>query len=257
MTQIKPITKQSHAGKSWTRYSSYKFAAKSSIAPLVGAEIAKAISTFPMAFINLQDRFQLVAVLSFSSGTNLFVAQNGKWLRGYVPSVFRSYPFMLAKAEGKENLILCVDEDSGLLNEDKNAGNPFFDDQGQLAKPVKDILDFLSQIEKNKTHTNQAVAALAEAGVITEWSLKVTHGDKEKPVTGLYRIDETKLNSLDDAQFNKLRKAGSLPIAYAQLLSMGNIQVFEKLAKMQKPAAAAQTPDVGPFLGDDDVISFQ
>jgi hypothetical protein len=256
MPKLSAITKQSHADKTWTRFSSYAFASKSSIASMAGAEIAKAVvGGLPMGFVKEQGRFFLAAVLSLTPGTNLFVTQNGKWLGEYIPSAFRGYPFMLAKAEGKDDLILCVDEESGLVKDDKSA-EPFFDDQGQLSKPVNDILNFLSQIENNKRITIQAVAALAEAGVITEWPLKIKHGDQEKPVTGLYRIDEAKLNSLEDEQFTKLRKAGSLPIAYAQLLSMGNIQVFEKLAKAQRQAAV-KTPDVGSFLGDDDVISFQ
>ncbi|MCA1785084.1 MAG: SapC family protein [Desulfobacteraceae bacterium] len=256
MPQLSAISPKNHADKTWTRFSSYHFASKSSIASLVGAEIAHAVAAgLPLAFVKEQDRFFLAAVLSLAPGTNLFVAQNGKWLGEYIPSVFRSYPFMLAKAEGKDDLILCVDEESGLIKNDKN-GEAFFDDQGELSRQVHDIFNFLSQIEKNKVQTARAVAALTDAGVITQWPLKIKHGDQEKPVTGLYRIDEAKLNSLDDEQFLKIRKAGALPIAYAQLLSMGNVQVFEKLAKAQEQAAV-KTPDAGSFLGDDDVISFQ
>jgi hypothetical protein len=256
MLKLSAVTQQSYADKSWTRYTSYSFASKSGIAPLAGAEITKAIAGgLPIAFVKEKDRFFLGAVLSLSPGTNLFVAPTGQWIGKYVPAAFRSYPFMLAKAEGKDELILCMDEDSGLVKDDKSA-EPFFDDQGQLSKPVRDILNFLSQIEKNKIMTDRAVSALAEADVITDWSLKIQDGEQEKPVTGLYRIDEAKLNSLEDERFLKLRKTGGIPIAYAQLLSMGNIQVFEKLAKAQEQAAS-KTPDAGSFLADDDVISFQ
>ncbi|MFO7885374.1 MAG: SapC family protein [Desulfobacteraceae bacterium] len=256
MPQLSAITKQSHADKSWTRFSSYSFATKSSIASLVGAEIAKAVTGgLPLAFVKEQDRFFLAAVLSLTPGTNLFVARNGKWLGEYIPSVFRSYPFMLGKAEGNDNPILCVDEDSGLVKDDKSA-EPFFDDQGELSKSIQDILNFLSQIEKNKRQTVRAVSALAETGVITEWLLKIKQGDQEKPVTGLYRIDEAKLNFLEDEKLLKIRKAGALPIAYAQILSMGNIQNFAQLAKaheqLKKPG-----PGIQPILGDDDMISFQ
>ncbi|MCA1793975.1 MAG: SapC family protein [Desulfobacteraceae bacterium] len=256
MPQLSPITKQNHADKSWTRYSSYAFASKNNLAPVAGAEIAKAVHALPMAFVKQQDSFLLVAVLSLIPGTNLFVAPDGRWLGGYVPSAFRGYPFQLAKTEGQDDLILCVDEESGLVNDDKSAGEPFFDDTGEVTQPVKDILNFLNQVEQNRAATSVAVAALADAEVLTEWPLKIKDQDQEKPVTGLFQIDEAKLNFLEDEQFIKLRKSGSLPIAYAQLLSMGNIQVFEKLAKAQEQAAA-QTPDVGSFLGDDDVISFQ
>jgi hypothetical protein len=255
MPHLSAISKETHIDKSWTRFTSYNFAARSNLVLLVGAEAAKACHAFPMAFVKEQNRFSLVAVLSPAPGTNMFVASDGRWLGGYVPSAFRGYPFRLAKAEGKEQLVLCVDEDSGLIRDDKTA-EPFFDDQGRLSKPMQDILDFLARIEENRVLTGRAVAALADAGVIAQWLLKIKDGDREQPVKGLYKIDEAKLNSLADDLFLKLRKAGSLPIAYAQLLSMDNMQVFEKLAKTQEQMKN-NVPDVGSFLGDDDVISFQ
>jgi hypothetical protein len=261
MPQLNPITRKNYADKSWTRFSSYSFASKSSIASLVSAEIAKALAgRLPLAFVKEQDRYFLVAVLSFAPGTNLFVARDGKWLGEYIPAVFRSYPFMLARAEGKDDLILCVDEESRLVKEDKSA-EPFFDDQGALSRQMQDIFSFLSQIEKNKAQTVRAVTALAEAGLITDWPLKIQDGDQEKPVTGLFRIDEAGLNALDDEGFLKLRKAGGLPIAYAQLLSMNNIQMLVQLAQgraqMAQSRKTSQASDIGPAFGDDDMISFQ
>ncbi len=100
------------------------------------------------------------------------------------------------------------------------------------------------------------LAPLAEADVISEWPLKIQDGDQEKSVTGLYRIDEEKLNTLEDEKFLKIRKAGALPIAYAQLFSMGNIQNFLQLAKTHEQLKT-KTPDIQPILGDDDIISFQ
>jgi hypothetical protein len=261
MPQPTPITKPTHAEKSWTRFSSYTFAAKDNLVPLAGAEIAKAVSDLPLAFVCHQDRFLLVAVLSLTPGTNLFVSPTGQWLGRYVPSVFRGYPFCLAQMEGQDNLVLCVDEDSGLINGDKTSGEPFFDDSGEITQSVKDILNFLNQVEQNRAVTNVSVKALEEAGLITEWPLKIKDGDQEKPVTGLFRIDEAKLNALDDEGFLKIRKAGGLPIAYAQLLSMNNIQTLVQLAKARAQMAQArktsQAPDTGPAFGDDDMISFQ
>ncbi|MFO7911128.1 MAG: SapC family protein, partial [Desulfotignum sp.] len=92
-------------------------------------------------------------------------------------------------------------------------------------------------------------------GVVMEWPLKIQDKDQEKPVTGLYRIDETKFNALADETFLKVRKAGALPIAYAQLFSMGNIQNFAQLAKAQGQMKEKKQ-DIKPILGDDDMISF-
>jgi len=59
------------------------------------------------------------------------------------------------------------------------------------------------------------------------------------PVRGLFRINEGALNALDDAAFVKIRKAGALPLAYMQLLSMGRMSVFEQLNTVQQQLAQA------------------
>lgn len=146
-----------------------------------------------------------------------------------------------------------MDEDSGLVHDDKTAGEPFFYDTGEISQSLKDIREFLSQVDRNRAVTNAAVTSLAEAGVITEWSLKTRDGDHEIPVTGLYRIDEAKLNALEDEKILKIRKVGALSIAYAQLLSMNNIQMFAQLAKAR---AQKRSPDIKPAFGGDDMISF-
>ena len=256
MPQIVPITKQNHSDKSWNRFSSYTFTAKDNLAPIAAAEIPKAVHAFPLAFVKYQENYTLVALLSLTPGTNMFVAPGGQWLGAYVPSVFRCYPFMLANAEGQEDPVLCVDDASDLIKAEKGA-EPFFDEQGELSESVKGIIDFLSKLDQNRRATNQAVAALAEAGVIAEWALKIKDGDQEKPVTGLYCIDEAKLNALDDEQFLTLRKTGSLLIAYSQMLSMGNIQIFQQLTRAHQQLKNPKKADSGPFIGNDDIISFQ
>jgi hypothetical protein len=257
MPKIAAVSKQRHAGKSWKRYISYDFVSKTNIAPLVGAEIAQAVSALPMAFVKTENTFSLVAVLSLIPGTNMFISRKGRWLGRYVPSAFRSYPFQIAKAQDRDDLILCVNEASGLI-QDNGGAESFFDNQGQLSRPVKDILHFLSKIEQNREITNRAVLALADLGIIIPWPLTVKEIDQEKPVAGLYRIDETKMNNLSDEQFLTLRKFQALPIAYAQLLSMENIQILARLAKAQEQMSqipAKKSQDTS-FLGDDDIISF-
>lgn len=254
MTKFAAVTKERHAGKSWAKFESYRFAAGDNLAPLVGAEVAGAALTMPMAFIKERDHFRLVGLLSLTPGQNMFVSPDGRWIGAYVPSGFRGYPFRLAKTGGSDDLILCVDEDSGLVRDDESA-EPFFDGSGEIAGEIREIMDFLGHIEKNRTVTDLAVSAIAEAGLITEWGLTVRDRDREKPVAGLYIIDEAKLNSLDDGAFLELRKSQALPIAYAQLLSMGNIRLFEKLSKFHEHMSYEQRePKIS--VGDDDLITF-
>lgn len=255
MTQIRPVSRQRHADKSWTRFSSYGFAAKHSIAPLVGAELSKAMLHLPVAFARDQDRYIPVAVLSYFSDSNLFVTPDGLWRGGYVPAVFRGYPFCMGKGKKKNEIVFCVDEDSGLVHEDISAGEPFFDGTGELSESVKNTMDFLTRVEQNRAATLNATAALADAGLLIPWSLTVPDkysGDLQKSVTGLYRINEPKLTALDDQKFLTLRHAGSLPLAYAQLLSMGNLTRLEQLAKTSETPQSADLEDL--FKDDGTVI---
>jgi LSD1 subclass zinc finger protein len=48
------------------------------------------------------------------------------------------------------------------------------------------------------------------------------------------------LNVLEDASFLKLRKSGALPLAYMQILSMGQMVAFERLNLVQQQLAPPQ-----------------
>lgn len=220
MSNYTPITRQTHAKKHWQKFTNYNFAAQTQTARVVAAELGQAVRTLPMAFVKQGDNFILSAVMALEPDQNLYVAPDGRWLGGYVPAAFRGYPFSI------QNGTLHIDEDSGLVSED-TSGQALYDKTGELTKPVQDVQNFLRQIEQNRTITDLAVAALSDAGCITEWQFK------DKDVAGLYRADEAKLNTLDGETYLKLRKTKSIAIAYAQLFSMANIGVFDKLEKMQ------------------------
>ncbi|MDZ7664878.1 MAG: SapC family protein [Desulfotignum sp.] len=192
MTDLAAVNPKRHAGRSWRRYTSYDFAAKDCIAPLTVAEIASAAKNLPLAFVRQGDNFLLVAVLSLTPGTNLFVGSDGRWLGGYIPSVFRGYPFRLARGGKKNELLLCVDEDSGLVSKDRAGGEVFYDNDGKISGPVTEILNFLTQVEKSRTATAVAVAALADANLLVDWPLKIKVEERDQPVTGLYRVDEAR-----------------------------------------------------------------
>lgn len=240
MTEFLAINPERHANKVWKRYTSYAFAARETVIPLLGAELSKAVPALPIGFTRDQDRYQLVAVTSLRPGENLFVAPGGQWLGAYIPAALRGYPFRLVQPEGAEQAILCIDEASGLVVEAVQGGEAFFDDQGQPSPVLKSVLDFLSQLERSRAVTQQAVNALAAAHLITPWALNLKQGEQTVPVTGLYRIDEAALNALDNDAFLKLRQAGALLVAYAQLLSMNQLAVLERLAQMKGQLLAQQ-----------------
>jgi len=239
MPNLIPLSPSRHAGKGWRQPGNVAFAASQAAAPLVAAEFVKAAASMPIAFVEQAGRFVPMAVMSPIVGRNLFIGPDGQWLAGYMPAALRSYPFGLGRGGGSEDFTLCIDEDSLLVVEADGTVQAFFDADGKPSAAVKAMMDFLREFERGRLRTDIAVAALAEAGVIEPWPLEVKAGGQARPVSGLSRIREAALNALDDAAFLKLRKSGALPLAYMQLLSMGQVAVFTQLNLTQQQLAQA------------------
>jgi hypothetical protein len=229
MPRYEMITKTGFAEQSWRRYGGYGFAANDILAPLVVQELAKACKYLPIGFLQQNDAFVPHALQGFTPGRNMFVV-NGKWIVPYTPAVYRGYPFAVMEG-ANDQLHLCIDMDSGVVGAVEGFGERFFDDAGEAAQPVKDVFNFLQQIHRNRSVTQFVCAALAAEDLFQPWPLKVQGTDGERRVDGLFRIDEARLNSLDPEALARVQKAGGLPVAYCQLLSMGNIQTLGLIAR--------------------------
>jgi hypothetical protein len=260
VSQFTAVSRERHAGKKWLHSNGYAFAAADALAPLVGAELVRAAVSMPCAFLEQSGRYTLVAVLSLVPGRNMCVGPDGRWLLGYIPAWFRTYPFRLVPQQGTDKAVLCVDEGSGLVVEDNAAGEDFFAKDGNIPPALKTLFDLLTHVESNRRVTERAVSALAEAGVIAPWPIKLKTEQGEKAISGLHRIDEAALNALPDDVFLKLRTA--LPIAYGQLLAAGQLGIFEHLAKLHNQPAplpvAALPESLDSLFGvqNDDMIRF-
>jgi hypothetical protein len=239
MPEFTAVSRERHAGKAWRHYTTYAFAAGDAVLPLAASELVQAVMGMPVAFVQQDGRYVLMAVLSLAPGRNLFVAPDGRWMGEYVPMVLRGYPFRLLRPEGAAQSILCIDESSGLVF-DAGHNEAFFTDDGVLADTLKQVLTFLGHLERNHAATDLAVAALVEAGVIEPWPLTLNNSGTNTPVTGLHRIAEDRFNALDDDAVLTLRRAGALPIAYMQMLSMQQTKVLKRLTEIHEQHARAE-----------------
>ena len=236
MSNFQAISRARHAKQRWKRYANYAFAAADSVVPLVAAELPKAAMSLPVAFIEQGGVYVPAAVLGLQPGNNVFVAPDWRWVGQYIPAAFRSYPFRLAKTEDGQQ-VLCIDEDSGLLT-DGSIGEPFFADDGQPARVILDILNFLTQIEQNRTATAAACVVLQKHQLIRPWVITVKKDSGEQQIAGLFQIDEAALNQLPGEALLELRETGALLMAYCQLLSMQHLPVLGQLIDAQSKASA-------------------
>ncbi|MBK1719771.1 SapC family protein [Thiocystis violacea] len=254
MPTIVPVSRERHAAKHWKPFQSYAFARQSALVPLVAAEIPKAAMAMPLAFIRQGDQTLPVALMGLEPDKNVFVARDGRWLGPYVPSGLRGYPFSLARTEA-DTLVLCVDEDSGLVV-DGPEGEPLFTAAGEPTEGLGRILEFLQQIERNRVLTSQACAALARHELVHTWPITLGGTTGERRVEGLFQIDEAALNQLSDEAFLDLRRAAALPIAYCQLLSIQHLPRLGELATASAAVPAPAPAASGFVLGDEDVLHF-
>lgn len=257
MAQLTVISREQYAGKRWKRYTSYSFAAHDAVAPLVAQELPRACMHLPIGFLKTENGYQLVAVLGLQPGKNLWVSPDGRWLAGYVPAAYRGYPFALANTEDGQR-VLCVREDSGLVNDDE--GELFFDEEGQPAKPIQDVLNFLQQVTANAQVTAQLCGVLEEHGLVSPWNVQVKSADGEKKVEGLFRVDEAALNALPAEALAAVRDRGAMPLVYCQLLSMQHLHQLGRLAAHWESVESLVQPESGEldleFLSDSENIRF-
>lgn len=227
--RIVPVSLDTHRDLRWSPFTDFGFARKTALAPVVLAELPRAIMSMPVGFVRTNGVAQPAALLGLRPEENLLVAPDGRWLGPYVPAAFRGHPFRLLPLEADSRMALCVDEDSGLVGRDEREA--FFGPDDRLAERARQVLEFLTQVEANRQATIAATAALDSAGVLAPWPIEVRAERNARRVDGLLRVDEAALNRLDGATLAALRDAGALALAYMTLLSAQHLALLGELAR--------------------------
>lgn len=256
MPDIQAISRERHGNRRWIRFADFKFAVPDALSSLVMAEVPKAMLSLPIGFVLAGDAFAPVAIQGLAPGKNLFVALDGRWVGGYIPVVYRCYPFLLANTKDGQQ-VLCINEDSGLLSDIQ--GESFFGEDGQPSKAITEVLDILNKVASNQKVTGHVCAVLQKHNLIQPWPIKLKGTEGEKTIEGLYRIDEVAMNRLAAEAFMELRDAGALTLAYCQLLSMQHLPLLGQLADAHAKAAAplpANDADLLSLMSNDGILDF-
>lgn len=262
MADIQPVTRDEFAGRSWQRYTDYHFAAGDSLCPLALQELPRAMSCLPVAFIAVEGGYMPAAIQSLEPGRNLLVAPNGQWLFKYVPALYRGYPFVLGKTGNDDKRVLCVNMDSGLVRDDTEGEEAFFDEQGEATPFLRELMDFLNQVTQGREAAARVCRLLDEHGLIRPWELNVQKEDGKQRVEGLFHIDEQALNALDGEALKRLIDCGALAVAYGQMMSAQHFDVLKQTAQLHARASEqAAKRQTGPELqldpiSDSGSISF-
>lgn len=253
MMNYTPLTPERFAHQHWQSHHDSRHLKNQHWTAIAAPEVTHTAAHLPLAFMQTgKGQFQLGALMGLTANQNDCVDESNKWLLDYTPALLRVHPFkVLPTKEGSTERMLCVAENSPWIHNE--ATEPFFDEQKQLAPKVKEVLSFLMELEKHLYLTQRAVNQLAELKLLTPYEIKNANGQR---LEGIYQIDEERLQKLPDNQLPVLRKCGALALAYAQLISTGQMAALQRRALNHSVGAAADLNLDSVFDGVDDTLKF-
>ncbi|ACI97804.1 SapC family protein [Rhodospirillum centenum SW] len=256
---IVAVSADAHGRKRLKPVTDYSFAATLTAFPLTVPEVMVAAAEYPIAFTKNADSLEPSALLSLGSSRNLFVDANGRWLGNYIPAIIRRYPFVIGQVPEENNLALCIDESSGLLSETE--GEPLFTDDLKPSQTLAKAIQFCNEMESARGATLSATAAIAEAGLIQPWPLKIQQGSSVREISGLFKIEKSAFFSLPDDIILRLRANGGLTLIYAHLVSVNRLQALAKMvpapvSSFPAPAPAKPAPDLPRGPSEELVFRF-
>lgn len=220
MAAIKAINSSAHSKVKIKSNPSFIQSKNKHFAPVVVQEFVSASKAFPIVFIKDAEtgRFNAVVLLGLKPQENLFFDEKS-WQGSYIPQALTLYPFVIHQEPGSDKALLCIDEDSPLVNE--TAGDALFDEKGGqqtwLTAKGEAVVDYVD----NNGVTQNFIQLLLSKELLAPQTLSLNlAGQEEYTLEGLYVINEQKLNDLSDNEFSELRKTNALPAIYAVLMSM-------------------------------------
>ena len=227
--QLTPLSNSGHKSLKVLEDTSLIAFKEQHLIPVTYQEFAKAAAEFPVVFVKHPETGQLRSVImaGVKPGQSLYAGQEN-WPGIYIPSICRLAPFGLLPNEETQQDDLAIDLDSALVQEQE--GLALFDENGEDSEFLKarraQIQEHIEAERVGGAITQQLMAL----ELFTEQRVSLTiHGEKID-LSGVYTIDDSKLQQLDQDTFLDLRKRGILPALYAQMGSMLQLQRLAKLA---------------------------
>ncbi len=212
--------------------------------PVSHTEFNVAHRDYPIVFSSGDEgrSFAPVAVLGLQAQENLFV-QNDAWTPGvYLPAYVRRYPFCMARVtldnvEQAERLI-CVEKEYIA----ESGGEPMFDAKQEPLPRWKEVEKLLEEYEADLERTKEMCGILADYGLLEPFTMQATlNAGGSMHLTGMFRVDEKKIEFLNASQHKNLIKKGVMSKIYIHLLSLDNFGrlLDRKAARAQGASGAA------------------
>jgi hypothetical protein len=141
----------------------------------------------------------------------------------------------LDNVEQDERLI-CVEKDC-LAAEGSLEGEAMFSDQAEPLPRWAPIEKLLQEYEADLERTREMCGILGDYGLLEPFSMQASFNSGGAPMqlTGMFKVEEKKLEFLNAAQHKNLIKKGIMGKIYTHLLSLDNFaRLLDRKAALQK-----------------------
>lgn len=200
-----------------------------SAARVFPSEFIQLQTEYPLFFIRNKEEggFEPVALLGFEDNENLYLDEHG-WDAGYVPLSIERQPFLIGFQEQvvdgapTRSPVVHIDLDHPSVSETE--GERVFLPQGGESPLLERISSALMTIHQGHEATKSFSEILVGLELIESLTLEAELKDGSKQsLTGLYTINEDKLQGLNANALESLHKKGHLRDVYMMLASLPNV----------------------------------
>ena len=196
--------------------------------PVYTSEMRALQSNFPLMFYKNPEKntFQPVALFGFEQGENLFI-DDEQWHSQYIPMLVQRGPLMIAvdgqTDTGEPARVVAIDMDHPNVSE--TDGEPLFLEFGGNTEYLDRLATMLEGIHVGHTTTPQFAEALAQHGLITPITLKITLRNQEDyALEGFYAVDDERLQVLNDSAIADLQRRGHLLPTFMMVASQSQLK---------------------------------
>lgn len=210
--------------------------------PAFALEWSELQKTYPILLRRDAGHWQAVVLLGLAADENLFLtpaAANG-WDARYVPLAAEKGPFLIGfqrpagmafgtestpgQAPDPRDAVVHIDINHPRVSQNA-AGLPLFLPQGGASPFLQYISGRLEQIQRSLAIEPLLFQALEQLDLIEPLNIEfaLDNGEKHR-LTGNYSISSARLAQLSGDDLQRLNQSGFLPLIYAQLSSLSNIQ---------------------------------
>lgn len=195
-------------------------ASRLNMLPVVLGEFLKLCVHYPIVLTKngATGQFTCIALFGFEKHENLFWKQD-RWEALYVPLQVTRQPFFLGTDQDRA---VCIDTTNAAVTH--THGEWVFDERGAETAYLQGVKQMLAALLDGEARTERFIRKLLALELIRPMRFEIEFVNHQKlQVTGLYTLDEVRLQSLSSQTIAELHALDYLAPIYTMLASLGHI----------------------------------